>query len=267
MQKLSNSLKIRCNQFVPSHQASSQRKNKINDTSNFNFKDQIKDALNLDTADRIRIGVNNYRKQLRNMKSAADDRQNLLIQLLSQASRSQLAPDVWKLVLESQESTNDNLKDSLFETSLPAVIVQSLGQKNEELKAQINQRALKLSPVLSKEDRLIFETTSLVKNGKPEQAAHEINQADLKKAWKGQLSLKLLSYLLNQSEFDQAIQFVTAMKDPVLREDMLNTIGAEAAIQGKISAVKKVLDRSSYTPTERISGYLGLICGIQAYKK
>lgn len=120
--------------------------------------------------------------------------------------------------------------------------------------------------ILSKEDTLIHETTSLVKNGKPEQAAHEINQADLKKAWKGQLSLKLLSYLLSQSQFDQAIQFVTAMKDPVLREDMLNTIGAEAAIQGNISAVKTVLDGSSYTPTERISGYLGLICGIQASK-
>jgi len=240
--------------------------NKINESSNFSFQDQFKDALNLDTADRVRRGVNNYRKQLRNLKSAADNRLILLVKLLSQASQPQLATETWKLVLESQESANDNLKDSLLETSLPAVIIQAVDQKNDELKTQIKQTLKDKVPELSKEDKLIHQTTSLIKNGKPEQAAHDINQSDLKKSWKGQLSLKLLSTLMNESQFDQAIQFVTAIKDPVLREDMLNTIGADAALQGKIAPIKKILDGNLYTPTERISGYLGLICGIQASK-
>tara|TARA_R110002111_G_scaffold262289_1_gene337774 strand:- start:51839 stop:54340 length:2502 start_codon:yes stop_codon:yes gene_type:complete len=239
---------------------------KINESSNFSFQDQFKDALNLDTADRVRRGVNNYRKQLRNLKSAADDRLILLVKLFSQASQSQLAAETWKLVLESQGAADGNLKDALLETSLPAVMLQVVDQKNNELNSQIKQTLKDKVPELSKEDKLIHLTTSLVKNGKPEQAAHEINQSALKKSWKAQLSLKLLSSMMNQSQFDQAIQFVTAIKDPVLREDMLNSIGADAAIQGKIALIKKILDGSLYTPTERISGYLGLICGIQASK-
>lgn len=238
---------------------------KTNEASSFNFQDQIKEALNLNSSDRLRRGISNYKKQLRNLKSAAENRQTLLVKLLSQASRSQLASQAWKIAAESQQTTDDNLKDTLLETSLPAVILESVDQKNNDLKSQIKNAVNGQVPGLSKEDSVIQQATLLVKNGKPEQAAHQINQSDLKKAWKGQLSLKLLSSLLNQSQMDQAIQFTTAIKDPVLREDMLNTIGAVAGIQGNLAPVKKLLE-GNYTPTERISGYLGLICGIQAAK-
>lgn len=236
---------------------------KTNATTNFNFRDQIKDALNLSTNDRVRRGINNYRKQLRNLKSAADNRLALLVKLLSQASRTQLEGDVWKVVLESQNAENENLKDLLLETSIPAVILQSANQNTDVLKSQIKQDLKNKVPALSKEDLLIKQVTFLVQNGKPEQAAHEMNQSELKKAWKGQLSLKLLSYLINESQYEQAMQFVTALKDPVLREDMLNTISAVSTIQNKLALIKKILENQTYTPTERISGYLGLICGIQ----
>ncbi|WP_339732586.1 hypothetical protein [uncultured Gimesia sp.] len=240
---------------------------KNSEASNFNFRDQIKEALNLDSSDRLRRGINNYKKQLRNLKSAAENRQVLLVKLLSQATRSQLAAQAWKIAASSQQATNDNLKDTLLETSLPAVILESIDQKNNQLETQIKTALNQSMPDLSKEDTLIKQTTSLVMNGKPEQAAYEINQSDLKKAWKGQLSLQLLSSLMNQSKLKEAIQFTTAIKDPVLREDMLNTIGAVAAIQGNIAPVKQLLDSNRYTPTESISGYLGLISGIQATKK
>lgn len=238
--------------------------NKLNETSNFDFKDQIKDALNLSSNDRVRRGINNYRKQLRNLKSAAENRLALLVQLLSQASRSQLATDAWKIALKSQETSDINLKDALLQSSLPAVIIQSLDQNNNELVSQIKKTLNDKVPGLLKEDLLINQVTSLVKNGRPEQAAHEINQSDLKKAWKGQLSLQLLSILINETQFEQAIQFITALDDPILREDMLNTLSATSAIEGNISAVEKLLEGNLYTPTEKISGYLGLICGIQA---
>ncbi len=236
---------------------------KNSETSNFNFQNQIKDALNLDTSDRLRRGINNYRKQLRNLKSAADNRVTLLVKQLSQASRSHLEGDVWKTVLESQNAEDENLKDSLLETSLPAVILQSANQNMDTLKEQIQQELINRIPALSNEDLLIKQVTFLIQNGKPEQAAHEINQADLKKAWKGQLSLKLLSYLINESQFKQATQFVTALTDPVLREDMLNTISAASTIQNKLALSKKILENQQFSPTERISGYLGLIRGIQ----
>ena len=240
--------------------------NKINETSNFNFQNEIKEALNLGSNDRLKMGISSYQKQLRNLKSNAEVRLVLLVNLLSEASRSNLAIDAWKIALQTQKSTNENLKDSLLKSSLPAVIMQSVGQKNDDLLANIKETINENAPALSKEDTLIHQTTSLVKNGKPEQAAHEINQSDLKKSWKGQLSLKLLSYLMKQSKYNQAIQFITAIKDPVLREDMLNTIGTDAAIHGTISQVKKALDSNLYTPTERISGFLGLISGIEASK-
>ena len=72
--------------------------------------------------------------------------------------------------------------------------------------------------------------------------------------------------LINESKFDQAIQFVTATKDQVLREDMLNSIGAIAAIQNKVAEVTAILESNGYTPTERISGYLGLVSGLQIAK-
>ncbi|QDT97905.1 hypothetical protein [Gimesia aquarii] len=237
---------------------------KINETSNFNFKDQIKEALNLSSNDRVRRGINEYRKQLRNLKSAAENRLALLVQLLSQASRSQLASDAWKIALESHEATNLNLKDALLQSSLPAVMIQSVDQSNNELVAQIKKTLNDSVPGLSKEDLLIQQVSSLVKNGRPEQAAHEINQSDLKKAWKAQLSLQLLSILMNESQFEQAIQFITALKDPILREDMLNTLSAVAVIEGHISVIEKLLGSNLYSPTEKISGYLGLICGIRA---
>ncbi|WP_298860451.1 hypothetical protein [uncultured Gimesia sp.] len=238
--------------------------NKINETSNFNFQSDIKEALNLGSSDRVTMGVNNYRKKLRNLKSSADKRLILLVKLLSEASRSKLEIDVWKIALQSQKSSNDNLNDPLLKSSLPAVIIQSVGQKNNELISKIKETVNENVPALSQEDTLIHQATSLIKNGKPEQAAHEINQSEIKKPWKGQLSLKLLSYLLSQSEYNQAIQFITAIKDPVLREDMLNTIGAVSALHGTISPIKKVLDSNVYTPTERISGLLGLISGIES---
>lgn len=238
--------------------------NKLNETSNFNFKDQIKDALNLSSNDRVRRGINNYRKQLRNLKSAAENRLALLVQLLSQASRSQLATDAWKIALKSQETSDINLKDALLQSSLPAVIIQSVDQNNNELVSQIKKTLNDKVPGLLKEDLLINQVTSLVKNGRPEQAAHEINQSDLKKAWKGQLSLQLLSILINETQFEQAIQFITALKDPILREDMFNTLSAASAIKGNISTVEQLLQDNRYTLTEKISGYLGLICGIQA---
>ena len=239
---------------------------KTNQTSNFNFQDQIKEALNLDTADRVRRGINNYRKQLRDLKSASEQRSEQLVKLLSQASRSGLAPETWQLVQETTKDGNVNQKDALLETSLPAIILESLDPADSTVKTQIDQALMKNAPQLSKEDELIRQTSALIKNGKPEQAAHLINQADLKKPWKGQLSLKLLSSLINASQFNQAVQFVTAIKDPVLREDMLNTVGAVAAEKGQIATVAKLLDGSGYTPTERISGYLGLISGIQSAK-
>jgi hypothetical protein len=240
--------------------------NKIAETSKFNFQDELKDALNLSSKDQVRRGLSNYRKQLRNLKSAAERRLALLVKRLSEASRSNLASDTWLISLQTQKSTNDNLNDALLKTSLPAVILQSAGQKNEDLISKIKEAINENVPALSKEDTLIYQATALLKNGKPEQAAHEINQSELKKPWKGQFSLKLLSLLLDQSQYNQAIQFITAIKDPVLREDMLNTIGASAAIHGTISPIKKVLDSNLYTPTERISGFEGLISGIESLK-
>ena len=238
-------------------------KEKSNATTNFNFRDEIKDAFNLDTSDRINRAISQYNKQLRSLKAAGEQRTEKLVALLSQASRSGLAPEVWNLVQAASQNSNLNLKDALQESTLPAVILESVSSQNEDLKSQISKALTSTTPKLSKEDELIRQTSSLIKNGKPEQAAHLINQSDLKKPWKGQLSLKLLSQLLNQSQFSQAVQFVTATKDPVLREDMLNTIGAVAVEQKQIPAVSKLLQGSNYTPTERISGYLGLVTGIE----
>ena len=239
-------------------------KEKSNATTNFNFRDEIKDTFNLDTSDRINRAITEYNKQLRSLKAAGEQRSEKLVALLAQASRSGLAPEVWNLVQAASQNSNLDLKDALQETTLPAVILESVGSQNEDLKSQISKALTSSAPKLSKEDELMRQTASLIKNGKPEQAAHLINQSDLKKPWKGQLSLKLLSQLLNQSQFSQAVQFVTATKDPVLREDMLNTIGAVAVEQKQIPAVSKMLQGSNYTPTERISGYLGLITGIEA---
>lgn len=239
--------------------------NKTNETTNFAFQDELKEALNLSSSDRVKLGFNNYKKQLRSLKSAAESRKTRLVKLLSEASRSNLAPEAWEIALKSQKSSNANLNDSLFESSLPAVIMQSVDQNND-LKTKIKEAINGMIPALTKEDLLIQQATSLIQNGKPEQAAHEINKSDLKKSWKSQLSLKMLSHLVKQSQYDQAIQFITAIKDPVLREDMLTTIGTNAAMQGKISPVYQVLTSNSYTPTERISGFLGLISGIASSK-
>ncbi|MCA9003732.1 MAG: hypothetical protein KDA70_00555 [Planctomycetaceae bacterium] len=239
---------------------------KQNESSNFNFKDQIKNTLNLDSNDRINRAIRDYRKQLNSMKSAAENRTNLLVSLLSQAAKGELSASVWNLAQQSQQATDENLKDPLLDSSLPATILDA-NQKNSDLTAQIKKALNDNIPPLKKEDLLVQQTLSLIRNGKPEQAAHQINQdEDLKKAWKGQLSLKLLSVLINQSKFEQAIQFVTAIKDQVLREDMLNTIGAIAAIQNKVPEVSAILESNVYTPTERISGYLGLITGLQIAK-
>lgn len=238
---------------------------KQNESSNFNFKDQIRNELNLDSNDRINRAIRDYRKQLNSLKTAAENRTTLLVNLLSQAAKTELAASVWNLARESQEAAEVNLKESLLESSLPATILEA-NQNNSDLTAQIKKALNDKIPPLKKEDLLVQQTLFLVKNGKPEQAAHEINQSDLKKPWKGQLSLKLLSVLVNESKFDQAIQFVTATKDQVLREDMLNSIGAIAAMQNKVAEVTAILESNGYTPTERISGYLGLVSGLQIAK-
>lgn len=238
---------------------------KQNESSNFNFKEQIKDALNLDSADRINRAIRDYRKQLNSLKTAAENRSTLLVNLLSQAAKTKLSASVWNLAQQSQQDADENLKDTLLDSSLPATILDA-NQKNSDLTAQIKKTLNDKIPPLKKEDLLAQQTLFLVKNNKPEQAAHEINQSDLKKAWKGQLSLKLLSVLINQSKFEQAIQFVTAIKDQVLREDMLNAIGAIAAVQNKVAEVSAILESNVYTPTERISGYLGLVSGLQIAK-
>ena len=85
----------------------------------------------------------------------------------------------------------------------------------------------------------------------------------MKKAWKGQLALKSLSYLINESRLKQAELFIKTLKDPVLREDMLYTINAASATQENIAHTQHELKESKYTPTEKISGYLGLVSGIQ----
>lgn len=236
---------------------------KINETSNFNFRTEIKNALNLNTSDRLRMGISKYNQKLRKLKAAAETRLVLLVGLLAQASRSQLAEDVWNVVLEDSKTTDENLKDSLLETSLPAVIIQSTNQNGDQLATQIKQALNNKIPGLSKEDLLISQVTSLLKNGKPEEAAHEINQSNLKKAWKGQLALKSLSYLINESRLKQAELFIKTLKDPVLREDMLYTINAASATQENIAHTQHELKESKYTPTEKISGYLGLVSGIQ----
>ena len=238
---------------------------KQNESSNFNFKEQIKDTLNLDSDDRINRAIRDYRKQLNSLKSAAENRSTLLVNLLSQAAKTKLSASVWNLAQQSQQAADENLKDTLLDSSLPATILDA-SQKNSDLTAQIKKALNDKIPPLRKEDLLVQQTLFLVKNNKPEQAAHEINQSDLKKAWKGQLSLKLLSVLINQSKFEQAIQFVTAIKDQVLREDMLNAIGAIAAVQNKVPEVSEILESNVYTPTERISGYLGLVSGLQIAK-
>lgn len=241
--------------------------NKMNAASNFGFQDQIKEALNLESPSRLREGVRNYNRQLRNLKSAAEQRQSLLVKLLSQAARSGLAEQAWSIVSAGQADSDIELKDSLLDTTLPAVILESAGQNNQDLKTKISSVINQSSSSLSKEDKLILQTNSLAMNGKPEQAAHEINQSGLKKAWKAQLSLQRLSVLLNQSKFEEAIQFMTAIKDPVLREDMLNAIATIAVKEGKVSLVTKLLKSNNFSPTEKISGYLGLVSGIQASKK
>lgn len=239
-------------------------KEKTNETSNFNFKDRIKDTYNLDTSDRVNLAIGDYKKQLRSLKAAAEDRTERLVALLAQAARSGLASEAWNLVQAANQNADLNLKDDLLETTLPAIILGSADSQNAALTSQIKAALTGNAPKLSKQDDLIRQTVALINNGKPEQAAHLINQSDLKKPWKGQLSLKLLSRLLNKSQFNQAVQFVTTIKDPVLREDMLSTIGAVAVEQKQIGSVDKLLQSSNYSPTEKISGYLGLITGIQA---
>jgi hypothetical protein len=221
--------------------------------------------LNIDSKDRskLRLVLNRYIKQCEIIQDAAIARHHLQTQLFAEAAQWGLEEKVWDEIRSRSELNDLNQKELYYETSVPVILGNRfhVAGQNDRLKEINNVFALFNIQPNPEEDIRQAIIRNLAVDAGVKKAASALESKTLDPYVKELWALQSASRLVKGGNTDRAYQFATAIKDDILRENILMLIAAQATGTGHGETIWKYIESGSRQVMDRIALCRGFVAG------
>lgn len=243
---------------------------RLNRDSN-SVRAELKELFGLVNDDQARLAYNRYRKKATDFMAAAQTRLDLQAKLLKHAAEWGLADPVWsEIESRSAASVDDDTREPYFKTTLPSVVRALYLEADQTDKADQIESAAQGNVKIDSQNQLQRSTTKLAFSGDARQAAAQIMRAKAIADKQGDSTgisiwtMQLTAQLVKAGKPADAFSLISAMRDPVAREDAFAATSALASRLGETKVTQQWANQSSLTATERVAVYRGLVAGISA---
>lgn len=230
----------------------------------------LKVSLNLLTDNDARNAYQDYRSRIRRLDDAATARFALQQKIMAEAVDWGLAERVWEEIrTRAAPDTEPARAEPWFDTRLPARLHAHFRANGQDALQSAVEQTVTAERLRSNSD--VGTPTALVAaeqidSGKISAAARRLeafaaaNREDRDQRFQQETALQLASRLVSSGQIAQAITFAQAFeKSPQLREEMFQTIGAEATTLGQPMSVLVPARGEELAPPERIALLRGLV--------
>ncbi len=249
--------------MAPAPPAIQQRLDEIDKLGSSAIRTELKRLLVLESNDAARIAARNYRKKCTKILKAAEARLKLQVSLLAGAVDWNIRDQIWNEIRSRSLETAVDKKEPFFETSLPWTLADRYREAGAEDKAKEIEAALSGSERGPDPWEQLKQTTAhLIAAGRVVDAATQIENSHIDKMQRFGWMLRLACRLVKAGSVESAFGFVTALGDPIWREEALALISAQAARNGDARVVWAFVENTQLPQTEKVSVYRGLIAGI-----
>lgn len=224
-------------------------------------KAQLKTELKLKSSDETDRAMNNYRRQLGKMATAAEARLDVEGRLLAALAATPLRDAVWDVIRKGSEGSGEE-REPLFDTAAPWELVDSFRAAgmadNHAVKKALDEREQPPDAAYA----LRHQVDSLVAARKPDQAGAAVDASDVDKTWKQRLVLLITARLAKAGRVDAAMQFIRGLKsDVIVREEALAQTAALASRSGHAREVWAATETKGLHLSERAALYRGFLAG------
>jgi hypothetical protein len=257
---------------APSPSAIRRRSREIVDLGSRAIRDQLKTALDLDSDDKARLAFNDYRKNCKRIGALAEDRFAVQEAILTAAARWGLLDSVWKEIDARAQHPDLNDREPWLTTRVPWILTDRYEQAGNADAAKPIHAALSAAggrrPTI---DKIARTASKFLDSGLTQRAAREFEQryaSQIPQAVRDRWRLRLVCRLVARDQVDAAFEFIRAISnnDTVLREDALRLVAAQATRTGRARKIWEIGQKSTWSATEVVSIYRGLIEALDADK-
>jgi hypothetical protein len=216
---------------------------------------------------RLFLAFNRYRKQCTEIRDAADARFAFQVVLLRRAVEMGLLPQVWDEVLSRDGQTDLSEREPYLETSLPGMLVlhaRSTGKPDvaAAVEEALGSQKLRFDPV----DRMERELRAALDGKKFADAAAVLSKYERTAGvdpYPAQLqAVRSVGRLVAGREYAGALDFITALTNPLTREDAWWLLSAASVRDGEHSLVWRKSQSARMSATDWCALYRGMIAGL-----
>jgi hypothetical protein len=247
--------------------SSIQKKLVIADEQPGSIRGELSRFLNINSKDRNKLQrvLNRYIKQCERIRDAALARHRLQTQLFAEAAQWGLEDKVWDEIRSRSEHNDLNQKEFYYTTSVPVILA------NRFVVSGANDRVKEIQSIFTggnlqpnaQEEIKQATIRHLADDAGVQNAATalemESNTLDpyVRELW----ALQSASRLVKSGKTDRAVRFAFAMKDPILRENILMLVAAQATGIGHGETIWKLIQSGSRQAMDRIALCRGFVAG------
>lgn len=236
------------------------------------LKNQLRSLLSLDSEDRARLALNDYRKQCTRFLEVARTRFNTQQEILRKAADWNVLDALWnEIQARSDSSTDPNRREPYHMTTIPGIVASRYRQAGAEDQAKAVETAVGGQLKTDVRESVKQTTVSLANSGKVVQAAREIMKANAPRnadhTWLEHWMLRLACRIAVTQGTDAAFEYVVTFspkRDPLWREAGFRLVAGLATQNGDVEKVAAFANHKGLSATERVSVYRGLVGAIIA---
>lgn len=257
---------------APAPSAIRSRINEIADQGSSAIRDRLMRALELNGEDAARLAFNDYRKNCGRLDNAAQQRFSAQEAILAAAAEWGLRESVWNEIKSRAYDSELDRREPWLATRVPWVLLDGFEEAGDVEATEAVRAALRAAAATRPEgDALAMAAWKLIEDGRPKQAAREFETRKASLVPQGvrdRWRLRLACRLVARGRIDSAFEFSGAVSenDIVLREEALRMSAALATRRGHGPAIWKIGQKPTWSATEVVSIYRGLIEGFDAVR-
>lgn len=236
------------------------------DENEAGVKTRLTQSLGVE-GNRLFLAFNRYRKQCTEIRDAADARFAFQVALLRRAVEMGLLQQVWDEVHSRDAQSDLSEREPYLETSLPGMLVlhaRSTGKPDvaAAVEEAVGSQKVRFDPV----DRMERELRAALDGKKFADAAAVLSKYERTAGvdpYPAQLqAVRTVGRLVAGREFAGTLDFITALTNPLTREDAWWLLSAASVRDGEHSLVWRKSQSARMSATDWCALYRGMIAGL-----
>lgn len=246
---------------APTYAAAQQRQDEAERLGPSGLRDLLKRELGLKSDDEARTAASNYKRSLSEIFEASQQKYAIEALLLSRLRGAGvgLNSKVWIIVSTRSTADDINRRENFFGTGLPGELAEGLKGTDEERAIRgawgaRSKEPLPRPPFIEFNDRLKTDLAG---------AVDYVQSLDNKGSRREELLLRTVSLLPTINELPTALQLISRLDDPIVREECYRFAAALGAQRGQQDLVWKQVALVPQN-TEKVAICRGLIAGLLA---